>query len=175
MRFLVPNSSLPGTASLLPDGMLTERLDEIERILTCWEDKSPAGAFGEAMRNYAPALLLMLLATTGEMSRRGMLDPGARRFGGWWDRLKKAGVDINVAPTRPLWFHLEATHHSHQSYLIRKDPGRFTTHFPWAPIGMPRLYPAPGGLALCIYKKDIVKLRSGEMVLPKRYWRSIQR
>lgn len=50
-------------------------------------------------------------------------------------------IDQSLTPDKPPWWGDEAFHTSHQSNLLRKDPGYYGQYFPTIPDDLPYIWP----------------------------------
>ena len=87
-------------------------------------------------RGHEGSLLDYQAATCRVWVERGFNDTCAGKTSGL---LAASGLPSVVV--LPPWFGDEALHRSHQSNLIRKDPGLYAAHFPGVPDGLPYVWP----------------------------------
>jgi hypothetical protein len=87
-------------------------------------------------KGFEAALVAYQDAVCRSWTQRGFNDTCAGKTSGL---LAASGLPSVVV--LPPWFGDEALHRSHQSNLIRKDPGLYAAHFPGVPDDLPYVWP----------------------------------
>lgn len=80
-------------------------------------------------RSYSGSLACYGWTICEEWKSRGFVDNLQRKFAN------------DLSDDLPLWFGVEKFHISHQSNLVRKDPGHYRKFFPTIPDNLPYIWP----------------------------------
>jgi hypothetical protein len=99
-------------------------------------------------RGYAPALACYGVTVCRVWRARGFADTCAPKLEHELDLLVGPGslpttADLGAGVALPPWFGDVAFHRSHQSALVRKDPGHYRAFFPDVPDDLDYVWPAP--------------------------------
>ena len=138
MQTFLPYPSFRRTARALDDKRLGKQRVEVHQILNAlagvpkgWQSHPVVAMW----RGYEDVLVLYGLQITREWTRRGHADSCLARIAAY------APPDRRRPRCLPPWLGDPALHLSHQSALVRKDPGRYGALFPGVPGDLPYVWP----------------------------------
>lgn len=139
MQTFLPYASFEASAQCLDRQRLGKQRVE------CWQLFAALTGVSTGWRNhpaakmwqgYESALLDYGIAVCEEWISRGYKDTMLERF-------RNARKSYPSSTPVPQWFGDKQFHVSHQSNLIRKDPGHYAQLFPGIPDNLPYIWPSP--------------------------------
>jgi hypothetical protein len=94
-------------------------------------------------RGFDDALLCYAVAITQRWRSLGYADSVLDMLLAEAPARPRAQIDLARRRRLPSWLGRRAFHRSHQSALVRKDPGHYRPFFPNVPDDLPYVWPAP--------------------------------
>lgn len=146
MQTFLPYPSFTRSAQVLDDRRLGKQRVEVLQVLRALHFPTygwRAHVVVRMWRGYVPALVLYGEAVCHEWGIRGWRDSCAAQISEFRARDEPATrAALKEADALPPWLGSRALHRSHQSQLVKKDPGFYAARFRGVPDDLPYVWPA---------------------------------
>jgi hypothetical protein len=145
MQTFLPYPDLRRTARVLDTRRLGKQRVEAFQILRAFHVPGYGWRHHPAVRmwrGYEDSLASYGMEICGEWTARGHADTVLERIRETHGREIFTEAELRRRKLLPPWFGDPAFHRSHQSALVRKDPGRYRRFFPDVPDDLPYIWPS---------------------------------